>query len=62
MTKKAYTQPNLTTYGSVEKLTKAQGDLSLSDFLILSNLPGSEGETLIPASGSTDVEGDFDNL
>ncbi|MDV3353336.1 hypothetical protein QGP82_31975 [Leptothoe sp. LEGE 181152] len=61
MTKKAYTQPNLTTYGSVEKLTKAQGNIDLNDILILSNVPG-RGTVNIPASGSIDVEGDFNDL
>lgn len=56
MTKKVYTQPNLTAYGSVEKLTKAQGDISLNDILILSNLPGNVDDIVVdPADGSIDV-------
>lgn len=55
MTKKTYTQPSLTTYGSVEKLTKAQGSIDLNDILILSNLPGGIDDITAEGAGSIDV-------
>lgn len=61
MTKKAYTQPSLTTYGSVEKLTKANGTISFSDSFILTNLPGEQPDPItVDGQGSIDIEIDVE--
>lgn len=39
MTKKTYTQPSLTAYGSVEKLTKGSGSIDIGDSIIFTDLP-----------------------
>ncbi|NEZ56134.1 hypothetical protein [Adonisia turfae] len=61
MTKKAYTQPSLTAYGSVEKLTKANGSINLADVFILSNLPGEQPDPVeAVGQGSIDIEIDVE--
>ena len=63
MTKKAYTQPSLTTYGSVEKLTKANGTISFSDSFILTNLPGEQPDPItVDGQGSIDIEIDVEGI
>ena len=55
--KKAYTQPNLTAYGSVQKLTKGNGTIAIGDSIIFSDLIGPDGEPLVSDGfGSTDFE------
>ena len=62
MTKKTYTQPNLTVYGSVQKLTKGSGAIDLGDSVIFTNLPGGANDLSIPSNGSVDVIIDFEEL
>ncbi len=62
MIKKAYNQPSLTVYGSVEKLTKANGSITLSDSFILSNLPGEQPDPILAqGQGSIDIEIDVED-
>lgn len=62
MTKKVYAQPNLTAYGSVQKLTKGSGAINLGDSVIFTNLPNGANDIVIESNGSDDVTIDFDDL
>ncbi len=62
MTKKAYTQPSLTAYGSVQKLTKGSGAIDLGDSVIFTNLPRGANDLIIESDGSVDVTIDFEEL
>ncbi|ESA34077.1 hypothetical protein N836_18990 [Leptolyngbya sp. Heron Island J] len=62
MTKKAYTQPSLTAYGSVQTLTKGSGAINIGDSVIFTNLPGGANDLELPSNGSVDVTIDFDEL
>ncbi|MGD1855042.1 MAG: hypothetical protein ACFB2W_12415 [Leptolyngbyaceae cyanobacterium] len=62
MTKKTYTQPSLTAYGSVQKLTKGSGAIDLGDSVIFTNLPKGANDLEIDSVGSADVTIDFEDL
>lgn len=62
MTKKVYAQPNLTAYGSVQKLTKGSGAINLGDSVIFTNLPNGANDLEIESIGSNDVTVDFEEL
>ena len=60
--KKEYTQPNLTTYGSVQQLTKGNGTVAIGDSIIFSDLIGPDGEPLVSegfGSADLDIPGDL---
>ncbi|MEA5466120.1 hypothetical protein [Leptothoe sp. PORK10 BA2] len=50
--KKEYIQPNLTTYGSVEQLTKGNGTIAIGDSIIFTQLPG---QPTVEGFGSADL-------
>ena len=50
--KKAYTRPNLTTYGSVQQLTKGNGTIAVGDSIVFSDLPN---QPTVEAFGSVDL-------
>ena len=54
--KKAYAQPSLTAYGSVQQLTKGNGTIAVGDSIIFSEIPGPDGEPeTVVGFGSADL-------